>query len=295
MEIEDKRIDPASIEKEGGFYEELMPDLGKDDGSARIIFYLEEGASERDSLLKDVQAQLQDLKGQMDIGSGQILVSISDESDWRDNWKTFFHPFSIGDLWIKPTWEVLPEGADPSLVIEIDPGISFGTGQHETTKMCIQWLQSTLHPGNCLLDIGFGSGILSIAALKLGAKEVVGTDIDPDCLESVASNFSVNGLSESLGKFYIGDLTSDAALMKKVGETPYDVVVANILADIVSGLGSRIHTLLKEDGFLIASGIIDFKAEAVKEALSKEGFALVNEETLGEWVSMVFKKRRADV
>ncbi len=290
FEIEDNQIVPESIEKEGGYFEELMPDL-PDDDTARIIFYLEEGSRQKDALLKVVKDGLFKLSQRIDTGSGKISVSVSDEADWRDAWKSYFHAFSIGDIWIKPTWEALPEGADPGLVLQIDPGISFGTGQHETTKMCIKWLQKYLSKGDRLLDIGFGSGILSIAAIKLGAAMAVGTDIDSDCLQSVRENFLANGISEDKGSFFIGDLATDDALAKKVLNKPYDAVTANILADIVIGLKERVYDALKEGGVLIASGIIDFKEDAVRDALLSGGFDIIDYEKMGEWVSLVAKKR----
>ena len=303
LEIEDNEMDLASIEKEGGYYEELMPDLPKEDNTARVIFYLEEGDTAADSLIQEVEKALVALSKQENIGSGMLSISITDEKDWRDNWKSFFHAFWIGDMLIKPTWEPLPETREAKQIIEIDPGISFGTGQHETTKMCIEWLQRYVKPEDVVLDVGFGSGILSVAALKLGAQEVVGTDIDADCLESAASNFIMNGLAteEAIqadgnvlhagsGTFYIGDLRTDEALQKQVGEGQYTIAVANILADIVIGLKDNLLSALKPGGILICSGIIDFKEEAVIEAFDTHGFEIIEKKHLGEWVSVVGRK-----
>ena len=289
LEVKDNKIDYESLEKEGGLYEELMPDLPTDDESARIIFYLEEGDPNTDTLLKAVLEGLDNLSKSMSIGTGEVSISISDEDDWRDNWKKWFHAFPIGDLLIKPTWEPLPGGVEASKVIEIDPGISFGTGQHETTKMCIEWLEKYEKPGDSVLDIGFGSGILSIAAKKLGSGRICGTDIDEDCFMSVSSNFRSNGLDFDETAFFIGDLANDEDLAKKVG-TGYDIVLSNILADIIIGMKEKIYSALKPGGILIASGIIDFKEMSVEMALLESGFVVLERKAMGEWVSMVAKK-----
>ena len=290
VEIEDFQPVAEMAEKEGGYFEELQPDLPEDDGTARVIFYLEEGADANAGLLEKLRHSLDDKKKEHDIGAGTIAVSVSDEADWRDNWKAFFHAFSIGDLLIKPTWEAVPSDAAGQTILEIDPGISFGTGQHETTRMCIEELQQHLIEGDAVLDVGFGSGILSIAALKLGAGTVVGTDIDEDCLASVASNFRINGLDESKGRFFIGNLATDTALQEKVGTGCYDIVLANILADIIIGMRTQLYEALKPGGILVASGIIDFKENEVLSALTGHGFSIIETNHLGEWTEITAKR-----
>ncbi|MBR1633981.1 MAG: 50S ribosomal protein L11 methyltransferase [Lachnospiraceae bacterium] len=290
VEIEDFQPVEEMTEKEGGYFEELQPDLPEDDGTARVIFYLEEGNDANAGILERLRHGLEDKKKDHDIGSGEIAVSVSDEMDWRDNWKAFFHAFSIGDLLIKPTWESVPVDAKAQTVLEIDPGISFGTGQHETTRMCIEELQRHLMQGDTVLDVGFGSGILSIAALKLGAGKVTGTDIDEDCLGSVASNLRINGLDPSAGSFYIGNLATDTALQETVGRGCYDIVLANILADIILQMRARIYDALKPGGILIASGIIDFKENEVLSSLTENGFSIIETNHLGEWAEITAKK-----
>lgn len=290
VEIEDAQPVAEMAEKEGGYFEELQPDLPEDDGTARVIFYLEEGADANVGLLERLRHGLEDKKKDQDIGAGTIAVSVSDEADWRDNWKAFFHAFSIGDLLIKPTWEEVPADAAGQTVLEIDPGISFGTGQHETTRMCIEEMQQHLVKGDAVLDVGFGSGILSIAALKLGAGMVVGTDIDEDCLESVASNFHINGLDEGRGTFFIGNLVTDTGLQEKVGRERFDIVLANILADIIIGMRTQLYEALKPGGILVASGIIDFKENEVLSSLTGNGFSIIETNHLGEWTEITAKK-----
>ncbi len=289
LEIEDNIIDQEALEKAGGDYDELRPDMPSDESAARVIFYLEE-ADENNLRLDKLHHALEDLSNEMDIGAATISVSISDENDWRDNWKEFFHPFSIGDLLIKPSWEDAPEALEASSVIEIDPGLSFGTGHHETTRMCIEELQQHIEPQDKILDIGFGSGILSIAALKLGAGFVCGTDIDSECLSSVKANFKLNDLDEALGKFYIGDLTDDDALAASVGEGVYDIVTANILADIIIAMRGRIFAALRPGGILITSGIIDRRENDVLSALTACGFTIIDTNHLGEWSSITAKR-----
>ena len=287
--IDDNQQVPEMLEKEGGFFEELQPTLPEDDGTARVIFFLDE-AEDHSALIRQIEEALHKLAEFNEIGSGKISISVSDEQDWRDNWKAFFHTFSIGNVVIKPSWENLDEEDAAKTVIEIDPGISFGTGQHETTRMCIEALQKYITQGDRVLDIGFGSGILSVAALKLGADSVSGTDIDPDCLETVASNFERNGLAQEKGRFFIGNLTEDTMLAEKIGGG-YDIVLANILADIIIGMKHKIAHAVRFGGIVVASGIIDFKEESVKEALEESGLCILEINHSGEWVSIVAKKQ----
>lgn len=290
LEIEDNLYDQEALQKSGGDYEELRPDISQDTDSARVIFYLSDSDDNSTMLLDKVRHALESLSGSLDIGAGTIAVSISDENDWRDNWKEFFHPFTIGNLLIKPSWEDVPEADDAATVIEIDPGLSFGTGHHETTRMCIEELQRHIEQGDKVLDIGFGSGILSVAALKLGASEVAGTDVDRECIDSVSANFRLNDLDESRGSFYIGDLTTDDTLAREVGEGEYDIVTANILADIIISMRSQIYAALRPGGILIASGIIDRRENDVLSALTTCGFTIIDTNHLGEWSSVTAKR-----
>lgn len=309
IEIEDFRRVPEAEESEGGFYEELQPDL-PDSDEARVIFYLDEDADDEE-LLASIRKGLDGLRTQCGIGEGTIAVSVTDEADWRDKWKEYFHSFTIGDILIRPSWEkpeeaareaaggllAAPEGVAASGTpgeirreIIIDPGISFGTGQHETTRMCIEALSQNVTGDSNVLDIGCGSGILSVAALKLGAKSAAGTDIDEACMESVRRNFEMNGLSTDELDFYVGDLTKDTRLQDQVGADRYEVVVANILADIIIGMLPQMKRAMKKDGVLILSGIIDFKEEAVLAALGGSGFHRTDIRHAGEWVCIVARQ-----
>lgn len=277
-------------DKQGGFFAELQPDATEDDGTSRVSFYLEED-TDATKLLGVVRGELEDMRAYVHIGEGQITTEISDECDWRDNWKQFFSAFTIGNVYIKPTWEALPEDLGKKTLVEIDPGVSFGTGKHESTQLVIRQMEKYVKPQHFILDVGCGSGILSIVALKMGAAHVVGTDIDEDCIAASYENFAINHLSQERGEFYCGNLIDDGALQEKVGKERYDVVFANILADIIIPMAPMLENALKKDGYLITSGIIDFKEDEVKQALMDVGFEIVETNAQGEWRSVTAKKR----
>ena len=235
----------------------------------------------------------------VEVGSGVISSSETEDLDWINNWKKYFSSFTIEDILIKPTWEELKEEDKDKFLIEIDPGISFGTGKHETTQLCIRQLLKYIR-GNeqytpeethkKVLDVGCGSGILSIVALKLGAGEVVGTDLDADCMISTRENMEVNHLDPSLGTFYVGNLIDDEKLQETVGTETYDIVVANILADVIIPMAPVIPARMKKGGYFITSGIIDFKENEVKEAIEKAGLTVVEVNHQGEWVNITARK-----
>lgn len=297
VEIEDNI--PLSKEDQADMFIDFLPELPPDDGVSHVSFYLEDNGEDYTDLLRQVKLALEDLRKIVDVGSGVITSDQTEDLDWINNWKQFFSSFYIEDILIKPTWEELkPEDADKFL-IEIDPGVSFGTGKHETTQLCIRQLLKYIRgnddyqPENKapkVLDVGCGSGILSIVALKLGASAVVGTDLDPDCMTSTRENMEVNHLSEGLGTFYVGNLIDDTALQEKVGADEYDIVVANILADVIIPMAPVIPARLKSGGYFITSGIIDFKENEVKDAIEAAGLEIVEINHQGEWVNITARK-----
>ena len=288
IEIEDNV--PLTKEETGEMFIDFPPELPPDEGKSKVSFYLEAGEDHTETL-KAVRIGLEQLRSMVEIGSGDITSSQTEDIDWINNWKQFFQSFYIDDILIKPTWEPLKEEDKNKFLIEIDPGISFGTGKHETTQLCIRQIRKYLKEGERVLDVGCGSGILSIAALKLGAGSVVGTDVDGDCITSTHENMTVNHLAENSGEFYVGNLIDDKAFQEKIG-TGYDLVVANILADIIIPMAPALYQSTKEQGVLITSGIIDFKENEVKEALEQAGFEILEVNHQGEWVNVTARKNQ---
>lgn len=297
VQIEDNI--PLSKEDQAEMFIDFLPELPPDEGVSYVSFYLEDDGTDYTELLKQVKAALEHLRETVDVGSGVITSDQTEDLDWINNWKKFFTSFSIDDILIKPTWEELKAKDADKFLIEIDPGVSFGTGKHETTQLCIRQLLKYIR-GNAdytpqirtpkVLDVGCGSGILSIVALKLGASAVVGTDLDPDCMTSTQENMKVNHLDPELGTFYVGNLIDDTALQQTVGMEEYEIVVANILADVIIPMAPVIPARLKTGGYFITSGIIDFKEEAVKEAIEAAGLAIVEVNRQGEWVNITARK-----
>lgn len=288
IEIEDNI--PLSEADQSAMFIDFPPETGEDDGTSLVSFYIDE-KEDYEEILEQVKAGIEEWRQFVDIGEGTITQSKTEDIDWQNNWKQFFSSFYIDDILIKPTWEELKEEDKDKFLIEIDPGVSFGTGKHETTQLCIRQLRKYMKNEPKILDVGCGSGILSIVALKLGAKEVVGTDIDENCMTSTYDNMQVNGLDCSKGTFYVGNLIDDVDLQNKVGSECYDIVVANILADVIIPLAPVIPARLKKDGIFITSGIIDFKEDEVKEAIERAGFEILEINHQGEWVNITARKK----
>lgn len=289
IEIEDNI--PLTKEDQADMFIDFLPELPPDEGKSHVSFYIEDDGKDQSEILKKVKIGLEELRDTVDVGSGMILSSETEDLDWINNWKKFFSSFTIENILIKPTWEdVKPEDKD-KFMIEIDPGISFGTGKHETTQLCIRQLIKYIKEGHPkVLDVGCGSGILSIVALKLGASEVVGTDLDADCMISTHENMKVNHLDEKLGTFYVGNLIDDVDLQKQVGTEEYDIVVANILADVIIPMAPVIPDRLRKGGYFITSGIIDFKEDEVRDAIEKTGLKVIEINHQGEWVNITAQK-----
>lgn len=297
IEIEDNI--PLTKEEQADMFIDFLPELPPDEGISHVSFYIEEDGSDQSSILMQVKQGLEELRSTVEVGSGIISSSETEDLDWINNWKKYFSSFTIDDILIKPTWEELKEEDKDKFLIEIDPGISFGTGKHETTQLCIRQLLKYIR-GNGdytpewenpkVLDVGCGSGILSIVALKLGAREVVGTDLDKDCMTSTRDNMQVNKLDPELGTFYVGNLIDDEELQQKVGVEEYEIVVANILADVIIPMAPVIPDRLKKGGYFITSGIIDFKENEVRDAIEAAGLTVVEVNHQGEWVNITARK-----
>lgn len=289
IEIEDNV--PLTEEETKGMFIDILPELPPDDGSARVSFYLDDTYDVPDTLHR-VMTGLADLKKYMDAGSCEIEASETEDKDWINNWKQYFKPFTVDDILIKPTWETIPEEHRDKLLIQIDPGTAFGTGMHETTQLCIRAIRKYMKPGDRILDVGTGSGILAICALKLGASGAVGTDLDDNTIHAVCDNMEANALDADKFDLMIGNLIDDRSIKDAVGYEEYDIAVANILADVIIPLQKEIPPHLKKGGIFITSGIIDMKEAAVKAAFAEnEAFEVIETARQGEWVSIAARKK----
>lgn len=287
IEIEDKL--PLSEADKEKMFVDILPDPVDNDGSAKVHFYMEPEHCDPEKVMIQVQSIFQELRDFCEIGKGTVTLSETEDKDWINNWKTFFKPFRAAEnIVIKPTWEDYEMEKGSDLLIEIDPGIAFGTGSHETTKLCIQALSKYVKKGDSVLDVGCGSGILSIAALKLGARHATAIDIDETAVKVAAENMEVNQLAPSQYKLFDGDLISNTYLKVKAG-TGHDIVVANILADVIIPLTGIMRPHLKKGGLYITSGIIDTKEEEVRQALREHGFEILSVEYMKEWCCFIAK------
>lgn len=299
-QIEDK-VPLTPLEKEQMFVD-ILPDGPEDDGIAYLSFFVEEkedgtmellGESvDTDTVVARMQAELEDLKSFLNIGEGSIMVSETEDIDWINNWKKYFHQFYIDDLLVIPSWEeVKPEDKDKK-ILHIDPGTAFGTGMHETTQLCIRQLKKHITPETELLDVGTGSGILSIVSLMYGIHHAVGTDLDPCAVEAVRENMETNHIPTEKFDMMIGNIITDKAVQDKVGYNKYDIVVANILADVLVPLTPVIVNQLKTGGIYITSGIIDNKEQTVVDAVKAAGLEVLEVTYQGEWVSVTARKNQ---
>lgn len=287
MEIEDNV--PLTESETKGMFIDILPELPPDDGTARVSFYLDED-EDTEEKLKAVREGLEEISQFVNIGTAKITESETDDKDWINNWKQYFKQFYVDDILIIPSWEeVKPEDRD-KMIIHIDPGTAFGTGMHETTQLCIRQLKKYVTKDTELLDVGTGSGILSIIALKLGARHAVGTDLDPCAVPAVEENKEVNGIPVEAFDMMIGNIIDDKEVQDRVGYEKYDIVTANILADVLVPLTPVIVHQMKPGAVYITSGILDVKEDVVKEAVVAAGLEVVEVTHQGEWVSVTARK-----
>ena len=287
VEIQDKQ--PLTEEDKAQMFVDIMPEGPADDGIAYLNFYLEEDA-DKEAILKDVREALDDLKNFMDIGEATIEESQTEDKDWINNWKQYFHQFYVDDILIVPSWEEVKAEDKDKMILHIDPGTAFGTGMHETTQLVIRQLKKYVTPDTEMLDVGTGSGILGIVALKLGAKHVLGTDLDPCAVPAVAENKEANQIVDETFDMVIGNIIDDKAIQDQAGYEKYDIVTANILADVLIPLTPVIVNQMKKGAYYITSGILDVKEEVVVEAVKAAGLTVVEVTHQGEWVSVTARK-----
>ena len=301
IQIEDNV--PITEEEKEAMFIDFLPELPEDDGTAKVSFYVDVKGNNPDSdneqnkvddmevFISQVREGLNDLATRIDIGEGKITIEDTEDKDWLNNWKAFFKPFRVADdIIIKPTWEDLDEVNEDDIVVEIDPGIAFGTGSHETTRLCISALRKYIKSDTKILDVGCGSGILSIISLKLGAPYVTGIDIDKAAITATYENMEVNHIDSSMMDVYAGNIIEDLDLQAKVNIGQYEIVVANILADVIIPLSGVLAKTMSKDSLFISSGIIDMKKDEVKEALLSNGFEILEVIQMGDWFSFVAKK-----
>lgn len=285
--VEDKI--PLTEEEKKQMFVDILPDGPEDDGVAYISFFLD-AAEDDGTLLQAVKDELEDMKSWMELGEGSITASQTKDEDYINNWKQYFHQFYVDDILITPSWEEVKEDDQDKMIIHIDPGTAFGTGMHETTQLCIRQLRKYVTDTTRLLDVGTGSGILAIMAYKFGAAFAIGTDLDVCAIDAVKDNMEVNGLADRNFELIIGNIIDDPKVQDHVGYEQYDIVAANILAEVLLPLTPVIMNQLKPGGIYITSGIIDDKEETVVNAVKAAGLEVLEVNHQGEWVNVTARK-----
>lgn len=320
-QIEDK-VPLTALEKEQMFVD-ILPESEEDDGVAFLSFFVEEredgslclggeaaetlgcetpggaaaesetmngGTTDKEGVLAIIEEALLEVRSFMEIGEGTVTVSETEDIDWINNWKQYFHQFTIDDLLVIPSWEEVKEEDRDKKILHIDPGTAFGTGMHETTQLCIRQIWKHLTPGAELLDVGTGSGILAILALLYGAGHALGTDLDPCAVDAVAQNMQANGIAKRDFELLIGNIITQREIQDKAGFEKYDIVTANILADVLVPLTPVITPCLKKGGVYITSGIIEGKEGLVTKACEAAGLKVLEVTVQGEWRSVTARK-----
>ncbi len=297
-QIEDK-VPLTALEKEQMFVD-ILPEGPQDDGVAYLSFFVEEGEDGSllvngesrtvDQIREEIRTELEELRSFLDIGEGSVAVDETEDIDWINNWKKYFHQFTIDDVLVIPSWEEVQTGDEDKLVLHIDPGTAFGTGMHDTTQLCVRQLRKYITNKTRILDVGTGSGILAILSLMFGAREAVGTDLDPCAEEAVRQNKLANHIPDESFALMIGNIITDQEVRDRAGYECYDIVVANILADVLVLLTPVIVHQLKRGGIYITSGIIDDKEQTVREAVEASGLEILEVTYQGEWVSVTARK-----
>ena len=287
VEIRDNQ--PLTQEEKAQMFVDIMPEGPADDGTAYLSFYLEEEA-DQEAMLKQVREMLDQTRAFMDIGEGTIECGQTEDKDWINNWKEYFHQFYVDDILIIPSWEEVRHEDEGKMILHIDPGTAFGTGMHETTQLVIRQLKKLVRPGIRMMDVGTGSGILGIIALKLGAGHVFATDLDPCAVNAVRENLESNGVRPEQMELVIGNLIDEPWVQEKAGEEQVDLVTANILADVLVSLTPEVVKTMKPGAFYVTSGILDTKEELIADTMQKAGLTVTEITRQGEWVCVTARK-----
>lgn len=287
VQIEDKI--PLTQQDKEQMFVDILPDIPEDDGVAYLTFYLDPDL-DAGTILAQVREEMEQMRAYVDVGDATIEESETEDVDWVNNWKQYFHQFYIDDILVIPSWEDVKAEDSDKLVIHIDPGTAFCTGMHETTQLCIRALRKYVKNGDLVLDVGCGSGILGMLALKFGAGHSIGTDLDPCALDATHENMEVNGIAKDQYEVMIGNIIDDKDVQDAVGYEKYDIVLANILADVLEPLTPVIVHQMKPGAVYITSGIIEDKETVVTEAVKAAGLEVLEVNHQGEWVSVVARK-----
>ena len=287
-DIEDKK--PLTREEKEQMFVYILPDLPDDDGIAYLNFYLDPEETDTEAVLQKAREALDELRSYTDIGEGTIEESETEDKDWINNWKQYFKQFYVDDILIIPSWEQVKEEDRDKMILHIDPGTAFGTGMHETTQLCIRQLRKYVKPGMEMLDVGTGSGILGIVAVKFGAGHVLGTDLDPCAVPAVEDNRKANDIPDGAFDMIIGNMIDDQETRDRAGYEKYDIVTANILADILVPMTPAVVPAMKKGGIYITSGILEDQAYKVLDACRAAGLEIVEQTQQGEWVSITARK-----
>lgn len=303
---------PLTEEETKGMFVDILPELPPDDGSARVNFYLsadeethnatfqcgdaprknEEPDISEEELLERVKAGLEEIRMFCDAGSCIITKDETEDKDWMNSWKEYFRPFAVENVLIKPTWEEIPEEHRDKICITIEPGSAFGTGTHETTQLCIRQLCKYLETGMEILDVGTGSGILGIAAMKMGAGHAVGTELDPGAFPGTRENCGLNDLADEQFHLILGNILDDKEVQDEIGYEKYDLVLANILAPVIVMLTSEVAQHMKHGAVIITSGIVQEKEKDVTDAFAASPeFEILEVTRQNEWVSVTARRK----
>ncbi|CDD61207.1 ribosomal protein L11 methyltransferase [Clostridium sp. CAG:505] len=260
----------------------------KQEQTTGITFFLRDNLYGREQLsqIKSALQSVKETEKELDLGSLEVTMKNVAEEDWANNWKKYFKPFPVGDkIMIKPSWEELPAQTD-KIILKIDPGHIFGTGTHETTQLCMELIEKYVKKDDMVLDIGCGSGILSIASLLLDAKEADAVDIDPNAIQIAYENSDRNDIDRSRYHVKAGNILEDEDLQASYSGKKYDLVAANIVADVIIALTKQVPDYIKDGGIFLCSGIITERKEDVLEALKAAGFAVLDIKEKTSWVAI---------
>ncbi len=291
IEIEDEQDFKDFLENNKQYWDYVDDELVRQkEGETKVSAYVSDNPSGYEILaaIKSSMSELKSLDTDNKFGRLDIDCSTLNEEDWANNWKKYFHPLEIGEkILIKPEWEEIKEPAD-RIVFNVNPGMTFGTGSHYTTQLCIENLEKYIKPNSKMLDLGCGSGILSIISLMLGAQSATAVDIDPNAVDIAYENASRNSVDKSNYHVYAGNILTDETLQNKI-DGKYDVVAANIVADVIIGLTPIVRNYMTDNGIFITSGIIEDRIEDVKSALLENGFEIIDVTQRKDWASIVCK------